>query len=50
MNFSSYFHYLFNLMTIHVGLVVFKPKRFRHVVVILLAGVYLLSYYKNLTA
>ena len=47
MNFSIYIHYLFNFMTLYVGLVIFKLKRFRHVVVMLVIGVFLLSYYKE---
>lgn len=47
MNFSLYIHYLFNFMTLYVGLVIFKLKRFRHVVVMLVIGVFLLSYYKE---
>lgn len=46
MNFSLYTHYILNIVTIFVGLIIFKPQRFRHLVIMILIGVYSISYYK----
>lgn len=48
MNVSLYIHYIFNMLTVFVGVIVFKPIRFRFLVLFLLIGVYLMSYYKQL--
>ena len=47
MNFSLYTHYVLNIISICVGLIIFKPQRFRHLVIMILIGVYSISYYKQ---